>query len=236
MEKVKINHFIQRYNLGGLIESVKWVIDGDSLKTSFISDDKSLLGNVRLSEFKKPDSNFGVYDTTKLVKMLGVLADDVDFKIEDVSGKPVSLSLNDKSSNVNYMLADLSVIPVVPDLKKMPEFEVSINVTTEFINKFVKATGAISDVDTFTFISKNNNSEIILGYSSINSNRISFTVDAKCSQDIGPISFSAKYLKAILLANKESANASIKISSQGLSVVSFNDSDYTSEYYLVEIK
>jgi hypothetical protein len=236
MEKSKLNNFIHRYNLGGLIESVKWDIQDNSLKTAFISDDKSLLGSVKLNEFKRPDSNFGVYDTSKLVKMLGVLADDVDFKIEDVSGKPVSLGFKDKSSTVNYMLADLSVIPNVPELKKLPDFEVGIPITQDFINKFVKATGAISDAETFTFVSKAGNSEIILGYSSINSNRISMSIDANCTGDVGPISFSAKYLKAILLANKDSSNSLLKISSQGLAIVSFDDSDYQSSYYLVEVK
>jgi hypothetical protein len=43
-------------------------------------------------------------------------------------------------------------------------------------------------------------------------------------------------LKAILMANKGSKTSSLKISSKGLSHVSFTDGDYTSNYYLVEIK
>jgi hypothetical protein len=75
-----------------------------------------------------------------------------------------------------------------------------------------------------------------LGYSSINSNRISIAVEATAKEDIEPIAFSAKYLKAILMANKGSKTSSLKISSKGLSHVSFTDGDYTSNYYLVEIK
>jgi hypothetical protein len=61
-------------------------------------------------------------------------------------------------------------------------------------------------------------------------------VDCKSKADIEPIAFSAKYLKAILMANKGSKTSSLKISSKGLSHVSFVDGDYTSNYYLVEIK
>ena len=43
MEKNRINRFVQKYNLG-LIESVKWDVEGTTLSTSFISDDKSVLG------------------------------------------------------------------------------------------------------------------------------------------------------------------------------------------------
>ena len=36
MEKVRVNRFIQKYNLAGLIESVKWNVNGDTLTTHFI--------------------------------------------------------------------------------------------------------------------------------------------------------------------------------------------------------
>jgi len=53
---------------------------------------------------------------------------------------------------------------------------------------------------------------------------------------VKPIAFSAKYLKAILLANKGSSTSSLQISSQGLSKVAFTEGEYVSNYYLVEIK
>ena len=52
MQKSKLSRFIQKYNLGGNINSVKWKSNGDSLRTSFISSDKSLLGNVKVNNFK----------------------------------------------------------------------------------------------------------------------------------------------------------------------------------------
>jgi hypothetical protein len=137
---------------------------------------------------------------------------------------------------MQYMLAAPSVIPAVPDLKALPPFNVEITLDNEFVNKFVKSKGALSDADTFTFTCKDNKGEIILGYSSINSNRISISVDCKCEGDVDPIAFSAKYLKAILLANKGSSSSSLKISSQGLAHLNFVEGDYTSNYYLVEIK
>jgi hypothetical protein len=121
-------------------------------------------------------------------------------------------------------------------LKALPPFDVEVTLNDDFINKFIKSKGALSDADTFTFTSKAGKSEIILGYSSINSNRISIDVAINSTEDIEPIAFSAKYLKAILMANKGSKTSSLKISSKGLSHVSFTDGDYTSNYYLVEIK
>ena len=220
MEKQTLNRFVSKYNLAGLVESVKWESKDGSLTTSFISDDKSVLGSVNMKEFESPDSEFGVYDTTKLTKMLSVLGNDVDFSINDIDGKPVSLKFKDGSTNVNYMLADLSVIPNVPDLKQLPPFNVEIKLDANFISKFIKAKGALQDENNFTFTCKDKEGSIVLGYSNINTNRINIDVDCTCEADVKPISFSATYLKEILVANKEATNATLKISSQGLAHIS----------------
>jgi len=235
MEKQQLNRFVSKYNLAGLVESVKWESTEGSLTTSFISDDKSVLGNVTMKEFEGSNATFGVYDTTKLTKMLSTLDNDVDFSIQDIDGKAVSLKFKDGSSSVNYMLADLSVIPNVPDLKQLPEFNTEIKLDANFISKFIRAKGALADENNFTFVSKDGKGQIILGYSNINTNRISIDVDSTSEGDVNPISFSATYLKEILVANKEASDATLKISSQGLSHIHFEVDKYESNYYLVEI-
>ena len=235
MEKQQLNRFVSKYNLAGLVESVKWESKEGSLTTAFISDDKSVLGSVTMKEFEGADTTFGVYDTTKLTKMLSVLGNDVDFSIQDIDGKAVSLKFKDGSTSVNYMLADLSVIPNVPDLKQLPDFNTEIKLDSNFITKFIRAKGALADENNFTFICKDGKSQIILGYSNINTNRISIDVDASCEGNVDAISFSATYLKEILVANKEATDATLKISSQGLSHIHFEIDKYESNYYLVEI-
>ena len=46
MNKITLDTFIQKYNLGGNVNSVKWESDGSTLSTRFISPDKSLLGQL----------------------------------------------------------------------------------------------------------------------------------------------------------------------------------------------
>ncbi len=235
MEKGKLNRFVQKYNLAGLVESVKWETKDNELTTAFISDDKSVLGKVTMKEFNFNDATFGVYDTSKLTKMLGVLGESVEFEISDVEGKPVSLKFKDGSTSVNYMLADLSVIPNVPDLKKLPDFNIKIKLDENFISKFIRAKSALADENNFTFVVKNGKAQIVLGHSNINTNRISIDVEGEVEGDVAPISFSATYLKEILVANKEAKDATLNISSQGLSHIHFEVGEYTSDYYLVEI-
>jgi len=235
MQKTTMNRFISKYNLAGLVESVKWETKDGTLSTSFISDDKSVLGSVSLENFDESDCTFGVYDTTKLTKMLGVLSDDIDFSITQSEGKAISLKFKDSATSVNYMLADLSVIPNVPDLKQLPEFNVTINLDDVFINRFIRAKSALADENNFTFTCKDDKGQIVLGHSSINTNRIKIDVDCTCDGDVEPISFSANFLKEILVANKEAKDATLKISSQGLAHISFEIDEYKSDYYLVEI-
>ena len=231
MEKVKFDGFINRYNLGGEVESVMVKSEGSNLSVRMISDDNSLLGDVSVTGTDFPNGEFGIYTTSQLRGLLSVLDNTID--VEEVTG---ALKFSDKGTKMQYMLAAPSVIPAVPDLKALPPFNVEITLNDEFVNKFIKSKGALADADTFTFTCKDNKGEIILGYSSINSNRISISVDCKCDGDVDPIAFSAKYLKAILLANKGSNASSLKISSSGLAHLNFVDGDYTSNYYLVEIK
>ena len=236
MEKNRINRFVQRYNLAGLIESVKWDVTDETLETSFISDDKSVLGKVSTTDFNFKNGSYGVYDTTKLTKMLSVLSNDVDVDTVDIDGKTVSLNISDKGTTATYMLADLTVIPAVPDLKQLPDFDVDISIDSSFITKFNKAKSALSDEKNFTFECKDGVGKITLGYSNVNTNRISIGVDCKCNGDIEPISFSAEFLKEILNSNRDAKSASLKISTQGLAHLNFEVDSYKSEYYLVQIQ
>ena len=231
MKKASLEQFINRYNLGGEVESVKITSSDSEMKVSFISDDKTLLGEVTSKEGEFPNGEFGVYTTSQLKALLGVLESSMD-----VDSTESYIKFSDKGTSVNYMLADLSVIPVVPDLKAVPPMNVQITLDDDFTSKFIKSKGALSESDTFTFECKNNTGEIILGYSSINTNRISMKVECKCDGDVSPISFSAKYLKEILNANRGSKSANLQISSQGLAHIEFEKDNLTSKYYLVEIK
>ncbi len=232
MEKQKLEGFINRYNLGGEIESVMIGSKDDQLTVSMISDDKSLLGTVGVDNIKFPDGEFGIYTTSQLKGLLSVLDDNIE-----VASTENSLKFSDKGTKVQYMLAAPTVIPSVPELKKLPDFDVKITLDNEFINKYIKSKAALADAETFTFVYKNERGEIVLGHSSINSNRISLTVDCECdSEEVDAISFSANFLKSILVANRNSKKSSLEISSEGLAKLEFENEDYKSKYYLVQVK
>ena len=242
MKKQTINTFIDKYSLNGTIESVKWIVDSANkqIKTASISDDKNVLSFVVIKDSAGlNDAEIGINDTAKLKKLLSVLNDEVNISFNTREDKIVSLSLTGESTDVQYVTADLSVIPKVPELKKLPPFNLEIPLTKEFVTTFVKAKNALSDVDTLTFTKdKKDKLKLVIGFSSVNSNRISIDFKPTEGKDtLGKtIHFSAKYLKEILTSNNDCENAVLKISDAGIAHVEFNNDVFNSSYYLVEIK
>jgi len=234
MNKAKLTRFIQKYSLGGLVESVAWKAGDNKLVTRFISDDKTVLGEIQLDNFAFTSPDLGVYTTSTLSKLLSVVGEDIELEAQEIESKAVNLFVKSENTKVQFQLADLAVIPNVPDLKKLPEFDIDINFDGAFIDKFIKAKNALSEVDTFTILTEKKELKIVLGYSNINSNRVVFVVDKDYSGDVKPISFSAKYLKEILTANKEATAVVLKVSTQGISHVEFKIDDFNARYFLVE--
>ena len=102
------------------------------------------------------------------------------------------------------MLTDTSVINEPPTLKSIPEFELSIDVTPQFINKFIAGKGALSETDNFTVITDGSDTKLIIGYSSVNTNRVTIPVTTSKSSNIG-------YDKNISLAYKHKNLHSVSV-------------------------
>ena len=236
MNKYVLTRFISKYNLNGNVSSVVINSKDDTLSTRFITGDKSLLGELKLDNWTFEDANLGVYDTEQLSKLLDVLSDDIEIKLKSFDTKAVALEVSDDYAKINYMLSDLSVINQPPELKQLPEFQVKIKVDTKFITKFIAGKGALPDTDTFTVITDDDNVKIVIGYSVINTNRVTLPVETETFEKIDKVSFNANLFKEVLSANKECESALLEVSEQGLSRISFNVDDYSVVYYLVAIQ
>ena len=233
MQKDKLNRFIQKYNLGGNVNSVKWESSGNKLVTKFVTPDKSLLGEVVVDKFGFEDAELGIYQTDQLQKLLNVLTDDINLSLKKVGSKAVSLKVSDNATSVDYVLSDLTIIPQPPNLKHIPNFGTQIKLDSNFINTFIKGKSALSDVDFFTIVNKDDNLSVVIGYASTNTNRVNIPVNSISNDITDSISFNANFFKEILVANKECTEAIFKISTEGLSKLEFKVDDYTSTYFLV---
>jgi len=235
MNKQKLVRFINKYYLNGIVNSVVLSSKSDSqqLSARFISGDKNLLGDLTMDKWNFEDSNIGVYNTEQLIKLLDVLDEDINLALTKSGDKALSLKVNDGASSINYMLSDTSIINDPPQMKTIPDFELSVDVTPQFINKFIAGKGALAEADNFTVLTDGTNTKIVIGYAVTNTNRVTIPVTTSRVSDIDKVSFSASMFKEILIANKECESATLEISSQGLSKINFKVDDYTSTYWLV---
>ena len=236
MQKTKLNRFIQKYNLGGNVNSVKWKSDSDKLSTTFVTPDKSLLGTVTADKVNFESAELGVYQTDRLKSLIGVLGEDISLNLLKVGDKSVSLKVKNGSVSIDYVLSDLSVIPDPPALKRIPEFGTQIKVDSNFIDTFIKGKSALNNIDTFSIINGKNGPEVVIGYASTTTDRVNIPVECDTCDINAPISFNANLFKEVLVANKECTSAVLNVSTEGLAKINFKVDDYNSEYFIVAMQ
>ena len=242
MEKQKIETFIKKYSLNGLIDQCRWVVKDKTVRVTSMTSDKKFLTNVIMKDFAVDDVEIGIIDSAKFKQLLGVVGETTTLEVnrDDNNMDTVrSLTISDDKSEVYLMAADLDVLPPEPKLKTIPSFDVEIKLTEDFVEKFNKSLSA-TGAELFTLVmnKKKQKLELVFGYGRNNSNRISLPVECSPDKDTvkNPISFSAKNLKEVLSANSENDDPILKISEAGLAVVEYDNKDFQSQYYMIKIE
>ncbi len=219
INKQKLVRFINKYYLNGTVDSVVFNSSASTqqLGTRFVSGDKNLLGVVKMDSWNYEED------------------ENIEFSINKAGDKAISIRLSDAYSSVNYMLSDPSIINEPPQIKNIPNFELSINVTTQLINKFIHGKSALVETDTFTVITDETSAKLVIGYSAVNTNRVVIPVTTTEFEKIDNISFNANLFKEVLSANKECESALLQIASEGLAKISFKIDNFISTYWLVAV-
>lgn len=239
MNKANLLKFIELYNLNGTIERVKLESDGTNLKTGIVADDRTMAGSVKFNDLPVEKGEYGIHDTAQLKKMLGILDDEIEIIVNKVDDRPIGLAISDKTTESFVVLADMSVIPKVPTVNNKGDFDLEIEITEDFVERFVKAKNALPDVTAFTLgmNKKGDKVELVIGDGDANTNRIKLDVKPINGKDkpAKEISFNANYFKEILLKNRGATGAVLKVNTAGLANVSFKTTEYDANYYLVKI-
>jgi|2_EtaG_2_1085320.scaffolds.fasta_scaffold16556_2 hypothetical protein len=233
MNKDNLTNFIQKYYLGNRVPSVMIKSNGKDLSCDFITADKSMLGNVKATGLGFGNEVVGVYDTETFLKMLSVMGDSIQLDVKKSGDKSVSITFTDGVAKSLFMLSDESVIPKVPHMKNVPEMKLKLKIDREFIQKFLLGKSALSEVDSCTVVCDNGSVNVVIGYSSIASNRVIIKTEVEEYSDVGNITFNAHVLKEILSANKACESSVLEVSSEGLARINFKIDEFDSTYYLV---
>lgn len=239
MEKAYLEDVIEKYHLGGLTERVKIVINKKTLTTNFLSVNKNLVGTIEAPNFDLINCEFGVYDTTQLLRLIGITDSYLTLDVEK-KGKVVNkLFIADKEYNLEYVLADIMLTPNVPSIEE-PQYTIVTNVDSEFISRFLKAKKAL-DTEIFTIeptkdIDKKDAIKFTLGGTDGYSNKVSFTL-LTTELNILPgvsIKFPIIEFGEILAANRQFTSGVLRVNEEGLLKIQFeNENGVKSTYILV---
>lgn len=228
IEKNHLQSIISRYYLGGLIESVKWEIQNNTLNIAFMSPNKDMIGELECNEFPIEDCELAIFNTTQLNKLLGVTSGQLLISPIKTNKVYTKLTLQDVSFTVEYSLADPLMIQSPGTINEPDKYDVSAIMEPNDVLAFTKAASAIPNNELVTLkatesIHGNPILEFIFGEKMEFSNRITFTVEAQHSIVEGhKIPFNSNMLREIFHNNKGASSTSIKFTQEGLLKLEFD--------------
>jgi len=203
-----------------------------------IDGDQTVVGKIQWNTTPFMQGSLGINHTGALTKMLSAVGENINIDVQDASGKNYAMKISEGSTKLTFMLADMSVIRQVPELKQLPDWNAEISIDKDFVNRFIKAKNALPESENFGVNCKDGKVQFIMNYSSINTNRIKFDIqcDADGCKDMDTVCFSSNLFKEILQANRDADTGKLEVSAAGLARVSFSSQTYTATYYLVQLQ
>jgi hypothetical protein len=237
MKKPYLQDVIEKYYLGGLVERVKIQIADKTLTTKFISTQKNLVGVLEAPEITLPDCEFGVYDTSQLLKLIGITDHFLTLDVEVNKGIANKLLIADNEYNLEYALADTMLTPSVPSIDE-PSYQMVADVNAEFIARFLKAKKALG-TDVFVIEQGIDHEDkpamkFTLGGLDKHTNKINFTLQTSVSSTSkAQIKFPIAEFGEILAANKEPKTGTLSVSEDGLLKIDFTSEEDVKVTYLL---
>lgn len=237
IDKQTLQSVISKYYLNGIIESTKWVIKDNILNIKFIVPTKDMLGELTFKNIKLDDTEFVIYNTSQLNKLIGITNGTLLLEIEKNNNVALKMKIADSQFNSVYALADIMLAAKVAAVKEPKEYDVILDINSEQISALIKAKNALPDTNLVNISSNsdfdgNNTIDFILGEKGDHTNKIIYSIPTKNSSLID-IPFNSETLKEILSANKSEEDAKIYISSDGLMKLTFQTDNLAVTYYMV---
>lgn len=236
MKKSKLINFISKYNLGGLCDKVKIVSKDGKLATSAVTEDKSTLVQILAKNIGIEDGTIGVFNTDGILRILGALQDEVLVHLETRKDTVEAMHCSDDQMEARILLANLEIIPKAPSIKDVPNPEVSFDIDSVFINKFLKAKSALPDAQIMAFKEFNSKINLVLNYADHTTDTITIPLEVECDNGWEILKFNSEHFSKILVANKDLVEGKIELSAQGLMTVTFKGEDTQCKYLVVAMQ
>ena len=236
VNKLVLQSVINKYYLGEN-ESVKWKIKDKTLTIDFMSISKEVIGKITHNNIDIEDSELAIFDTKKLLNLLGITQGELMFELEKGKSVYTKMKFADASFNLTYALADPLLISKVGAVTE-PEWDAVLPFEKEYVDNLVKAKSALAGVGLLTVsVDKDLNDDdmcvFTFGDEQGHNNKITYQMYGKIKQEKIEIPFNSDIFKNILQANKDLESGTLYLSYQGLMKLEFKSEDTTSEYYMV---
>ena len=239
MKKEVLETFIHRYTLGGEITKTKWKYSAKdkTLHTRAAADNRSFIVDVIMndfSDFGEEDVTICIGDTKKVINMMSPFDEEFSLSINRLGDRILGFTMSDNDCESYCTAADpTSIEPMAKNLQDIPEWHVVVPITDEFLDKFMKACGALKDVKSFSIgMNKKDQFEMVIGYTTANSNRIRIvpqTEPDKKEIDTA-MTFPIQYIAEALKANKDISGGTLSVNNAGLIRLYFKNDKYTCSY------
>jgi len=239
MEKQLLTSVIEKYYLNGIHEKVKWTVKDKKVQILFTSATKDLAGSVEADDFDLEDCVLGIYDTNKLLKLVGITNQFIQLNVETKNGTSTKLNIADMEYDLTYHLADLRMMPMetmVLDESQIT-FNYSFNIDSEFIERYNKAKKALGSDEVKIQALYNDENEkgiyFTLGGKTSHDDKISFqTPNAEMELPSQEFQYNANYLFEIFTENK-GAEGTGWFDENGILKIQFTtENSIKSSYYL----
>lgn len=237
VSKNTLINFINKYYLGGVNNTVKWVIKDNVLQVNAGISGRTC--QVKLKDFKFENTELGIFDTNKLLKLISVTQGELLVSTEKQKSLNTKLHVADLNYDVVYSLGDTLIMEKAP-WYEVPRDEFSFEVDlTEHFNNVIKGISVLSEVDnviisTTTTDEGSTMCQMIFGDNTGYSNKISYKMELSPISEVGEISlpFNSPIIKEILNNNKDATTAKMLVSSEGMIKFIF-EADETESVYFV---
>ena len=237
INKNTLQSVIAKYNLGGLINKVKWRVKDNTV--TIYANASGLACKVYLDEFQLEDCQLAVFDTDKLKKLISITNGELMLSVQKNRDLLEKLFIADQNFDLLTILSFVFLIGK-NDWYNHPEegYEMEETLSNEEIDHLIKAKNALGDVNTMkitatTDFDGNPVCEFMFGDNSDFANKIVFNAACVLNKELeGSVTYNSDVFKKILDANKDMVSCKMNISSVGWSHFTFENEGLVSEYFL----
>ena len=238
INKLQLQSIISKYHLGGLIESVKWVVEKNNLSIRTKTNNDNLVCELECDDFPLEDSEVAIYETSQLNRLINITSGELDLNLQKKNSIFTKLLIDDASYSLFYTLSEIMLIPKTETVLSVP-YEVEIILDNEKIGAIIKAKNAIPESNHLVIESKKDingdkSIDFTFGDNDEYTNKINYNIPEgiKIEKDI-KLPFNNDLIKEILNANKDIDEGKIEISDKGIMRLIFKKDNIKTKYYVL---